>query len=81
MIVRIRLFARARDLAATDTVVLELSEGATVADLRRSLVAAHPALAALAERSAFAVNSEFATDALVLSAGSEVALLPPVSGG
>jgi molybdopterin synthase sulfur carrier subunit len=81
MIVRIRLFARARDLAGTDNLVLDLADGATVADLRRSLIVARPALASLAERSALAVDSEFATDSLILAADSEVALLPPVSGG
>jgi molybdopterin converting factor small subunit len=29
----------------------------------------------------FAVNSEYAADAVVISAGAEVALIPPVSGG
>jgi molybdopterin converting factor small subunit len=35
----------------------------------------------LLQRSALAVDAEFAGDALVLPAGAEIALLPPVSGG
>jgi molybdopterin converting factor subunit 1 len=81
MIVHVRLFARARDLAHTDIIHTELAEGATVADLRRRLAADYPALAGLLERSALAVEDEFAADSLALSANAEIALLPPVSGG
>jgi molybdopterin converting factor subunit 1 len=81
MIVHVRLFARARDLAGTDVVHIELPGAATVADLRHRLAAAYPALSALLERSALAVENEFAADSLVLSADAEIALLPPVSGG
>jgi molybdopterin converting factor subunit 1 len=81
MIVHVRLFARARDLVGTDVVRVELSDGATIADLRRRLAANYPRLASLLERSALAVENEFAADSLVLSGHVEVALLPPVSGG
>lgn len=81
MIVHVRLFARARDLARAEVLHIELADGATVAELRRRLAADHPALAELLARSALAVESEFAADSLVLSADVEVALLPPVSGG
>jgi molybdopterin converting factor subunit 1 len=81
MILHIRLFARARDLAGTDALRVELPDGATVADLRRRLAIDCPALMGLLERSALAVENEFAADSLILSANAEVALLPPVSGG
>jgi molybdopterin converting factor subunit 1 len=81
MTFHVRLFARARDLAGANVVVLELPAWATVAELRRGLGAAYPALAALVERSAVAVNDDFAGDEQVLPADAEVALLPPVSGG
>jgi molybdopterin converting factor small subunit len=35
----------------------------------------------LLTRSALAVNQEFAEDAAAIAPGTEVALLPPVSGG
>ena len=79
--VRVRLFARARDLAGADALVIDLPAGATVGQLRQRLAAEYPALAALAERSAVAVRDEFADDADVLPGHAEVALLPPVSGG
>jgi molybdopterin converting factor subunit 1 len=81
MRVRVRLFARARDLAGTDLMELTLPEGATAGQLRRALAERAPALAGLLGRSALAVNDEFADDALPLPAGAEVAVLPPVSGG
>ena len=79
--VRVRLFARARDLAGADGLALDLSAGATAGDVRRHLAETYPALGGLLERSALAVNGEFAEDSLTLPADAEVALLPPVRGG
>ena len=81
MTVRVRLFARARDLAGREALDLELPAGATVAALRRELAAACPRLEAILPRCALAVNDEFADDRTPLPARAEVALLPPVSGG
>ena len=77
----VRLFARARDLVGKSEVVVELPAGATVADLRHRLSVDYPALKSLLENSALAVNDEFADDSSLLPPSSEVALLPPVSGG
>jgi molybdopterin converting factor subunit 1 len=77
----VRLFARARDLAGAAALAVELPDGATVGDLRRRLAQARPELASLLDRSALAVNDEFARDELPVPAGAEIALLPPVSGG
>jgi molybdopterin converting factor subunit 1 len=81
MIFNVRLFARARDLGGADRVTVDLPNGATVADLRRRLVALHPQLADLTGKCAVAVDAEFAGDGQVLTEGAEIALLPPVSGG
>ena len=81
MTLTVRLFARARDLAGADAVSVELPAGATAADLRRRLAVQCPRLAGLLERSALAVDDEFADDAQPLDGAREVALLPPVSGG
>jgi molybdopterin converting factor subunit 1 len=75
------LFAKLRDLAGAEAVAIELPAGATVTDLRRRLAELHPAVAPLLERSAVAVNHDFADHALVLRLGDEVAVIPPVSGG
>lgn len=81
MIVRVRLFARARDLAGAAEVSVELPAEATVADLRRRLAAERPVLADLLKRCAVAVDTEFARDEDRLRESGEIALLPPVSGG
>ena len=81
MMIDVQLFARARDLAGTSRLTVELPERGTVGDLRRRLAELLPNLARLLERSALAVNNEMADDAASLSPGAEVALLPPVSGG
>jgi molybdopterin converting factor subunit 1 len=81
MRVRVRLFARARDLAGSEMIEVALEAGATVGELRRRLAEKIPALAGLLARSALAVNDEFAGDDVPLVPDAEVALLPPVSGG
>jgi molybdopterin converting factor subunit 1 len=81
MRVRVRLFARVRDLAGADTMTVDVPDDATVGDLRARLVAELPALAGLLPRCAVAVDQEFAGDEARLREGAEVALLPPVSGG
>jgi molybdopterin converting factor subunit 1 len=80
-LITVHLFARARDLAGAPQLTLDLPRRATVATLRRRLLEQVPALSGLLERSAVAVEGEFAADSLELPAGAEVALLPPVSGG
>ena len=81
MKLEVRLFAGARDRAGAATLTAELPDGATVAELRRRLAQACPALNALLPHSVFAVNDEFADDGLMLPVNATIALLPPVSGG
>lgn len=81
MTVQVRLFARARDLAGTDMMTVAVPEGATVGQLRQNLAASCPALASLLQRSVFAVDNEFAVDDVKLTPRTEIALVPPVSGG
>jgi molybdopterin converting factor subunit 1 len=81
MNVRIRLFAVAKDLAGRDSISLELPAGSTIAQLRARLAAEVPPLAGVLPQVLFAIGSEYATDDSVVSAGSEVACIPPVSGG
>jgi molybdopterin converting factor small subunit len=81
MTLSVRLFARARDLACADFVVVDLPDGATVAELRRRLAERVPALTELLPRCAVAMNEEFADDGVTVPRDAEAALLPPVSGG
>ena len=73
---RVRLFAGLRERAGTGERRLELPEGSCVADTWAPL--------GLGEQPAgllYAVNREYAPRDTPLSAGDEVALIPPVSGG
>jgi molybdopterin converting factor subunit 1 len=81
MRIRVRLFARAKDLAGLDFLDIEMGAGSRVEELRRRLLEERPALASLLGQSAWAVNQEFADMSTLLREGAEVALLPPVSGG
>jgi molybdopterin synthase catalytic subunit len=75
------LFAGLRERAKSDRLVVELHDGATVADLRREIARTHPALAERLGMCRVAVAQEFVDDARVIAAGEEIALVPPVSGG
>lgn len=81
MTIRVRLFARLRELAGDDSLVMELPEGSTIADLRHLLGEKNPNLAGLLTRCAVAVEEDFAEETRRLHEGCEVAFLPPVSGG
>jgi molybdopterin converting factor subunit 1 len=78
---KVLLFARARDLIGADHVDIALPRPATVADVRHALVDRYPHAAGLIDKSAIAVNDEFANDVAKIPENAEVALLPPVSGG
>ncbi len=81
MRVTILYFAAARERAGTSSDALELAEGATAADALAAACARHPPLQAVAPRLRLAVDQEFAGPDRKLRDGSEVALIPPVSGG
>ena len=76
MEVKVRLFAMLRERAGAGEIVLELPEGARVADALASLGELADGLPLV-----MAVNREYAGEDVVLSAGDELALIPPVSGG
>ena len=81
MIVRVKLFAVARQRAGQDQMEVEVPAAATVADLRAAIRQRCPALADVLPHVKVAVNNEYAADASPLKANAEVALIPPVSGG
>lgn len=81
MNVRVRLFAAARDAAGCDVVEVHVSESATIADLRRVLAEAYPALSSWCPHLLFAQECRYASDATPIAATAEIAAFPPVSGG
>jgi molybdopterin synthase catalytic subunit len=82
MTVTVRLFAILRERAGSDSVEIELPEGATVGDAFERLAAA-PGLGELVGRLPLrmAVNREYAGEGTAIRAGDELALIPPISGG
>jgi molybdopterin synthase sulfur carrier subunit len=79
--VTVRLFARLRDIAGAAELVRNVPDGATAADLWRTLVAEFPEMARYDTLISTAVNADYAKMGTALAEGDEVAFLPPVSGG
>ena len=76
MRVQIRLFASLRERAGSDSLELELPDGALVRDALSELRWLTGDL-----RAVLAVNREYASASTPLHSGDELALIPPVSGG
>ena len=82
MTVTVRLFALFRERVGSDSIEVEVDDGATVAEALERL-AERPELTDLLERMPvrMAVNRDYADSDTPLSPGDELALVPPVSGG
>ncbi|MDQ3348709.1 MAG: molybdopterin converting factor subunit 1 [Acidobacteriota bacterium] len=81
MLVRIRLFARLREIAGAAELQRTVAEGATAGAVWDDLAKEFPGLTAYATAVSCAVNEEHARRTATLQDGDEVAFLPPVSGG
>jgi molybdopterin converting factor subunit 1 len=81
MRVTVLYFATLRQRAGIRQEVVDLPEGASVADLRAHLGKRGAPLREALPAAVVAVNREFAQPDTVLRAGDEVAIFPPVSGG
>jgi molybdopterin synthase catalytic subunit len=82
MTVTVLLFAILRERAGSDSVEIDLPEGATVADAFERLGDA-PGLGELVGSRSLrmAVNREYASAGTAIQPGDELALIPPISGG
>jgi len=79
MNVRVISFGILKDWLGAAEAMVELPEGATVAELLARLSERRPS--AFLRGIAVSVNAEYASQDHILSEGDEVGLLPPVSGG
>jgi molybdopterin synthase sulfur carrier subunit len=79
--VRVRLFAVAKQLAGRDVISLEVPQRCNVSQLRARLAVEVPALAAVLPQITFAIDSQYASDDSMIAPGSDIACIPPVSGG
>lgn len=81
MLVKIRLFARLREIAGAAELQRTVADGATAGAVWDDLAMEFPGLTDYATAVSCAVNEEHARLTATLQDGDEVAFLPPVSGG
>ncbi|HXH23537.1 MAG TPA: molybdenum cofactor biosynthesis protein MoaE [Dehalococcoidia bacterium] len=81
MKVSLRLFAGLHDLVGKKDIVMELPEGARVADLKARLADEYPIVRPMLRTLVFAIDDEYIPTDEELHDGAEVSLIPPVSGG
>ena len=80
--VTVRYFAAARAAAGTESETIALRDGTTVAELVDSLAAHNARLATVLNRCSYLRDGiAVRDDALALSAGDTVDVLPPFAGG
>lgn len=79
--VTVLFFASLRDLVGEDERRLDIPPDTTVAGFLELLESDFPELKRFKRKFRVAMNEEFVTDDTIVKDGSELALIPPVSGG
>jgi len=77
----VKLFAVARQRIGKSAIEVELPEAVTVANVRTAIIEQFPPLADIMRHARIAVDSEYEADATFVGIRSELAIIPPVSGG
>lgn len=80
---KLMVFAGIREAVGSDTIEIDFHQGLTARQYKDRLVVAYPHAADLIRMSRMAVSNAFVSDdePLVLDSSTDVALIPPVSGG
>lgn len=81
MKVRVQFFSHLRDVARLSEIELELTAGATVADLLEMLYAHRPALRDWDSSILIGAGVEFVERDYVVEPNEEISIMPPVQGG
>lgn len=81
MMIRVKLFAAAKQLAKAESIEMELPDPVTVLALRTAIGERYPQLAHVVKHAMIAINREYAGNAMPIPPDAEVACIPPVSGG
>ena len=81
MRVKVRLFARLRDIVGDGELDRDVPAGTTAQGIWDMLAAEYPELARYVGVVSCAVREEYSPFTAALEDGDEVAFLPPVSGG
>ena len=79
--VRVLFFGAARDAVGREQIEVELESPSNAEQARAQLLAQYPSLQRFGKSLLFAVNQQYAPNDLEISAGDELAVFPPVSGG
>lgn len=79
--IKVLFFATFKEMVGAKEIMLDIPEGATIADFKTILTEKYPGLAPMTGSMLIAVNNEYAFDEEAIPAGAEIALFPPVSGG
>ena len=81
MRVRVRLFAVAKELTGCEVISVDVPAIATLVDVQHAVAAAYPVLNRILSHAMWAVDAEYANHSAVVNEQSDIALIPPVSGG
>ncbi|MEQ1905229.1 MAG: MoaD/ThiS family protein [Pirellulaceae bacterium] len=81
MMVRVLMFAQARETIGESAIELELPEGSTVESFRKVLSQRFPSLVRLLPQAMISVDQVYANNSDRLHHGAEVGIIPPVGGG
>jgi molybdopterin synthase sulfur carrier subunit len=81
MTINVRFWSYFKDLAGGESLVVELPDASTVADLHQHLIERFPPLGGLRRSTLIAVGVDYARQETALRDGDEVSFFPPVQGG
>ena len=81
MQIEVLLFAAAKEAARSDSVQVDVAADACAADVIQAIGVALPGIVDLLPSCRLAVDNCYVTDEQSVTHESEVALIPPVSGG
>jgi sulfur-carrier protein len=79
--VTVKLFAIYQEVFGKTEITYQLPVGTPVAAVLERMIAEHPQLAQWQAVTKFAIDLEFVDGDAIVADGSEVVLIPPVSGG
>jgi len=80
MKIKILAFGVAQDIVGARKGEMDVTEEATIAEVKAALSDRFPRFEAL-NKFSIAVNEEYREDDYIIQSGDELAIIPPVSGG
>ncbi|HEX3599878.1 MAG TPA: MoaD/ThiS family protein [Lacipirellulaceae bacterium] len=81
MKIRVKLFAAAKEITGSDELIVDVPEESTVAEVQQAVIEAVPAMSKIMPHVLWAIGTEYVSPDTRVAANSDVAMIPPVSGG